>query len=46
MVRGVASVMTSEGWSKGMEGFSETLGVVVVDFDGDGFCGEVLDGEV
>jgi hypothetical protein len=46
MVRGVALVMTSEGWGKGTEGFSVMLGVVVVDFDGEGFCGEVLVGEV
>ena len=46
MVIGVALVMTSEGWGMGMEGFSVMLGVVVVDFDGEDFCGEVLVGEV
>ena len=45
MVRGVASVMISEGCGKGTERFSVTLGVVVV-CDGEDFCGEVLVGEV
>jgi hypothetical protein len=46
MVRGVALVITSDGWGKETEGFSVVFGTVVVDFDGDGFCGEVLVGEV
>jgi hypothetical protein len=45
MVRGVASVMTLEGWVKGTERFSVMLGTVVVVCGGD-FCGEDLDGEV
>jgi hypothetical protein len=46
MVRGTALVMISECWDKGTEGFSMMLGVVVVVFDGEDFCGEVLVGEV
>jgi hypothetical protein len=46
MVRGVASVMIFEDWGKETEGFSVMLGTVVVDFDGDDFCGEDLVGEV
>jgi hypothetical protein len=46
MVIGVASVMTSEGLSRETEGFSASLEAEVVDFDGEGFCGEVLVGEV
>jgi hypothetical protein len=47
IVRGVASVMIFEGWGKETEGFSVMLGmVVVVVFDGEAFCGEVLLGEV
>jgi hypothetical protein len=46
MVRGVALVMTSDGWGKGTERFSVVLGTVVVVFDGDDFCGEDLVGEV
>jgi hypothetical protein len=46
MVRGVASVMISEGCGKGTEGFSVKLGVMVVVCDGEDFCGEVLVGEV
>jgi hypothetical protein len=46
MVSGVASVMTFDGLGKGSEGLSVVFGAVVVGFDGDGFCGEVLVGEV
>jgi hypothetical protein len=46
MVRGVASVMISEGCGKGTEVFSVTLGVVVVAFDGDDLVGEVFGEEI
>jgi hypothetical protein len=46
MVRGEASVMTVEGWGKGTEVFSVTLGMVVVVFDGDDLVGEVFGEEI
>jgi hypothetical protein len=41
MVRGVASVMTSEVWGSVSERFSVVFGAVVVDFDGEFLVGEV-----